>query len=230
MAPSISAALLSLAVTAVFLLRQPAKIILADLRRGRTFARTKLAWQFAGLYAVIAAVAVAMTVRLSGSDWLLPSLLALPFGIVFLTYDLTQPGRTWQAELSAPLALGSATASMALLDGWLIGPSLALWVVLAARAVPSILFVRARLRLDRGKEPDPIVPILSHVIAILLVAELAQIDLLPWLSIVPFGVLLLRAVHGLSSRRWMVSVKTIGFIELGLGIATVLVVAAGYWL
>jgi hypothetical protein len=228
--PSRAAVALSLAVIAAFLLRQPAKIILVDWRRGRTFTRTQLAWRFAILYAGIALFGVAATTSLAGIDWLLPSLLALPFGLIFLYYDLAQPGRTWQAEIAAPVALASAAASMAIIDGWSLGPSLALWIALTARAIPSILYVRARLRLDRGKDPDPILPILSHVIALFGVATLIQIELLPWPSLIPFVILLARAIHGLSARRWRVSVKVIGFIELGLGIATVLLIALGYWI
>ncbi|MBI1298231.1 prenyltransferase [bacterium] len=228
--PTPAAALVALSMTAAFLLRQPVKILLVDLRRGRTFARTRLAWRFASLYTVLAAIGVGFTLYLAGGDWLLPPLLALPFGLIFLYYDFSQPGRTWQAELTAPVALASGVAGMALIDGWYLGPSLALWALLAARSVPSILYVRARLRLDRGKEPDRIVPVLAHVIAILTVAELAQLNLLPWLALAPFVVLLIRAAHGLSKRRWMVSVKSIGFTELGLGIFTVLVVSIGYWI
>jgi len=228
--PTLAAALVALSMAAAFLLRQPVKILLVDLRRGRTFARTGLAWRFALLYTILAVVGAGLTLYFAGSDWLLPPLLALPFGLIFLYYDLSQPGRTWQAELTAPVALASGAASMALIDGWYLGPSLALWAVLAARAVPSILYVRARLRLDRGKEPDRIVPVLAHVIAILLIAELAQLNLIPWLALTPFVVLLIRATHGISKRRWMVSVKSIGFTELGLGIFTVLVVSVGYWI
>ncbi|MBX3001593.1 MAG: YwiC-like family protein [Caldilineaceae bacterium] len=229
LAPSAAAAALSLAVIAAFLLRQPAKIILMDLRRGRTFARTEMAWRFAIVYAGIALFGVAATASLAGIDWLLPPLMALPFGLIFLFYDLTQPGRTWQAEITAPVALASAAASMAIIAGWDLGLSLALWMALSARAIPSILYVRARLRLDRGKDPDQILPILAHVIALFLVATLVQIELLPWPSLIPFVILLARAFHGLSTRRWRVSVKTIGFMELGLGIATVLVIALSHW-
>ncbi|MCB0113734.1 MAG: YwiC-like family protein [Caldilineaceae bacterium] len=228
--PSPAGALVALAMAAAFLLRQPVKILLVDLRRGRTFARTQLAWRFVALYAVFVAIGAGAALRLAGSDWLLPPLLALPFGLVFLYYDLTQPGRTWQAELSAPVALASGTASMAIIAGWFPGPAIALWAVLALRAIPSILFVRARLRLERGKDPDRIVPVLAHVIAILFVADMVESGLLPWLSLVAFAVLLIRAAHGLSPRRWLMSVKAIGFTELGLGIFTVLMVAIGYWI
>lgn len=226
--PSLAAGALAVAVVAAFLLRQPAKVILVDKRRGRTFPRTKVAWRVALIYAGIALVGVLITWRLAGVDWLLPPLLALPFGLVFLYYDMTQPGRAWQAELAAPLALASATASMAIIDGWMLEPSLALWAVLAARAVPSILYVRSRLRLDRGKTPDRTLPVVAHMIALLVVLTLIVADLLPWLAAAPFVLLLLRAVHGLSARRWPASIKRIGFAELGLGALTVVLVAAGY--
>jgi hypothetical protein len=229
-APSAAAVTLSVAVIAAFLLRQPAKIILMDRRRGRAFPRTQLAWRFVLLYGSFALIGVALTLWQAGFVWLLPSLLALPFGAVFLYYDLTRPGRTWQAEFSAPVALTSATASIALIAGWALWPSLALWIMLTARALPSILFVRARLRLDRDKAPDRILPILAHVVALIVVLALAWVEWIPWLGLIPYVVLLVRAIHGLSAQRWRTSIKAIGFMELGIGIGTVLMIAAGYWI
>ena len=228
--PSLPGLTLTVAVVAAFLLRQPTKIAVGDWQRGRTFVRTRLAWRFVLIYSSVTAVGLLVTAWMSGFEWLIPPLMALPFGLIFLYYDFAQPGRSWQAEITAPVALASAVASMALIAGGLLAPSLALWGVVAARAVPAVLYVRARLRLDRGKNPDRVLPIAAHAIALLVVLTLIVMELLPWLTALPFVLLLARAVHGLSAYRWRVSVKALGFSELGLGIGVVLLIAIGYWL
>jgi hypothetical protein len=228
LAPTAATTALALAVVAAFLLRQPVKVILLERRRNYYSPRSTVAWRFTFLYASIALSGGAAALWLAGPSWLLAPLIALPFGAIFLYYDLSQPGRSWQAELSAPVALASAATSIVLADGWPLLPALALWIALVARAVPSILFIRARLRLDRGKDVDVMLPVLAHVAGLLVVWILIWQDLLPLLAGIPFVLLLLRAIQGLSPLRFRMSVKALGFLELGLGILLVLFVSTGY--
>ena len=116
--------------------------------------------------------------------------MAAPFGAVYLYYDLTKPGRTLQAELTGPLALAFVASSIAVMDGWLLLNALALWAALSLRAVPSVLYVRARIRLDRGRAPNTVWPIVAHALALLTVGALIWIELLPALAVVPYIVLL----------------------------------------
>jgi len=51
--------------------------------------------------------------------------------------------------------------------------------------------------------------------------------LLPALVLVAFVVLLGRAALGLSPKRWRVRVSTIGFMEIGFGLLTILTVVFG---
>ena len=51
--------------------------------------------------------------------------------------------------------------------------------------------------------------------------------LLPALVLVAFVVLLGRAALGLSPKRWRVRVNTIGFMEIGFGLLTILTVVFG---
>lgn len=117
---------------------------------------------------------------------------------------------------------------MALAGGWSMNSALVLWIILAAKAVASVLYVRARLRLDRGQPHDPTAAWAGHVLAFLLVTALAATGRAPWLAALVFAALLVRAVHGLSARRRVVRPQTLGFQELGLGLATALLVALGY--
>jgi hypothetical protein len=90
--------------------------------------------------------------------------------------------------------------------------------------------VRNRIRLERGKPYDSAVVWIVHTATLLAIVGLVGFGLLPWLAALPFVVLLGRAVIGLSVYRRSVTVKRIGFAELGYGILTVLAVAVGHWI
>ncbi len=229
-APSLAGVCLAVATIAGFLVRQPLRIALTDRRRGRSTARTTVAVRVAAAYGIVALAGFILTLWLGGVAFLLPLILAVPFAAVFLYFDMTQPGRTVQAEFAAPLALAAVAPGLALLGGWTLPFALALWALLAARTVPTILYVRARLRLDRARAHNLRWPLVAHGLAIALVLALAWLELAPWLALLPYVVLLARAAWFLAPQRPAVAVKTIGFIELGLGIGTVLVIAFGYWL
>ena len=229
-APSAGGLALAVATLAIFLIRQPLKVIMVDRRRGLQTARSHAAKRFLLFYLAVAALAMAMALRTSDLNFLRPLLLAAPFGLIFLFYDLTRPGRALTTEIAAPVVLASLAAAIPLADGWAFAPALALWAAMCARAIPSVLYVRARLRLDREKATSLIVPIVAHAIALLLVVLLAGQDLLPQMAIWAFLILLLRTVIFLAPWRPMVSVKVIGFTELGLGILLVLMIALPYQL
>jgi hypothetical protein len=96
------------------------------------------------------------------------------------------------------------------------------------------LFIRARLRLDKGKAAGPgdSIPgaLLAHVLAVAGVAALVWVEWLPWTAVLAAGLLLARAIWGLSAYRWRMSVIALGFLETGFGLLSVLIVAAGFWL
>lgn len=221
--------LLGLAGFCVFLAHQPAKIIWLDHKRGRAYARTHLAKRFAFLYLGLALLFLALAVWLVGLRPLLPLTLAVPLMIVFGIYD-QRPGRYWQAELSAPIAFAAVAAAIALAAGWTWPTALALWIVMAARSAPSILYVRSRLRLVKGQPAQRKRAWLAHLIALLLVAALVWWALLPATAVLAMLILFLRALVGLSDYRRNLSTKTLGFVEIGFGLLTAFLVALGYWL
>ncbi len=100
-------------------------------------------------------------------------------------------------------------------------------MVILARAIPSVLYVRARLRLDRDKPHNTPLVVGMHALGLAVIAALAFFHVLPLLAVAAFLVLLVRAVVGLSRLRRKVRVNTIGFMEVGYGLLTVLAVAVG---
>jgi hypothetical protein len=93
-----------------------------------------------------------------------------------------------------------------------------------------VLYVRARLRLEREKPYDALASNTAHGAAVLVGGGLAGAGLAPWLSVVGLGVLLVRAVVGLSRYHRPAAVKVIGFSEVAYGTLFVLLTAVGYWI
>lgn len=231
-APSWAGAALAVGAFAMFLCNRPLKVYLADRRRGRAYERTGLALRYLLGYAAVAVAGLAVGWALGGWRPFVPLIAAAPLLALFAVYD-QRPGRHWQAELVAPVAFAAIVAAMAVADGWAWPPALGLWGFMIARAVPAVLFIRARLRLDKGKEaaPGESLPAVfaAHALAVVGVVGLVWAGWLPWLAVGAAVGLLARAVWGLSPWRWRSSVVALGFLETGFGALAVVLVAVGYW-
>ncbi len=227
-APSMRATALAASAIAAFLARHPLKLALADRRRGRRYPRTRWAEAFAAAYAALAFAFFALGA--AGAPWSFWSILsaaAVP-AIVQLGLDVAGRGRTLVAEISGSAALASTAAAVAVLGGWRAAPALGLWGIVAARAVVSVVYVRARLRLDRATGIDTRPVWACHAVAFLGAGALAAAGCAPWSALVAFGALFARAVAGLSARRAPLRPQAVGFREMGFGVLTVVLVAVGY--
>ena len=111
----------------------------------------------------------------------------------------SQPGSSPRGRRRG-VALGASAAAIALAGGVSAGPAFGAWVLLALRGVTAVLYVRARLRLDRGVPAGTRGALASHAAAIAVSAGLAGAGFGPWLGVLAFGILLLRAPHPRSAR------------------------------
>ncbi len=219
---------IAIAATAIFLVHQPLRIAVKDRRNHRRVPRTKLAEAFAAGYVLAAGIAFAAALALSHGPIGLPLLLALPFAAWQGLYDATGRSRAALAELAGAVALGASGSMIVLATGWPTAPALALWALLAARSVTSILYVRDRLRLERGKPHQRAVTLAAHVVALVVIGGLALAGLLPWTCVAVFAVLFARAAYGLSRFRRPLAPKFVGFQELGYGALLIVVTALGF--
>ena len=229
-APSGPGFLLAMATILVFLSRQPTKLLLTEWRRRQFTARSRVAATAAAIELALAGLAFALSLYWAGPMVFWPLILALPFDLIFLKNDMGRTMRTLRAEIAAPLALGSITASMALMYGWSPGYALAFWVVIAARAIPTVLLVRERVNLNHGRPARIALPLVAHGLALLLIGGLIWLGVLPGLALAGFVVLLARAFFFLFPRERMIPARTVGFIEVGMGLQVVLFTALGVWL
>ena len=223
---SAAGAVLVMAGLAAILLQTPLSLALGDVRRRRVSPRTRLAWRFVALYGTILLGAVAVAVALAGTPTILvPALVAAPLALAQLWFDAHGRARECAPEMLGALAMGSLAACIAVAAGWGVIAALGLWALLAARTVPTIVYVRARLRLERGRTVDPTPVWAVHLLALVFVAVAAALTDLAWFVLLPYAALAGRAALGVSRSRVSVSAKVIGFRELGFGIALVVFLA-----
>lgn len=229
LAASLAGFLLALAALAALLLQHPLSLVLSDRRRRVHYSRTSLAQMFLLLYGSLALTCLLLALWLSSNMLLLlPLLLAAPLGLLQLWYDSRNQGRALTAELSGATAMGATASCMLIAAGWSLLPALLIWLLLAARTVPTIIYIRNRLRLERGSSQDSHISLIAHVSAVILVVALALVNLIPYLATLPFMLLQARASLGLSRFRKPRPAKVIGFQELFWGVITVLLLALAY--
>lgn len=228
-APTIPGAFLGLSLFLAFLCYQPGRTLWRERRRRRKSNRAAVAQRFLitlGLASLVSALIVLVT---AGWQPFIPPLILTPLIGIYLFYDLEGQTRSWQGEISGAIVFSSAAAGIALAGGWNYPEALCLMGAITARSVPSIMYIRSRIRLDRGKATKTSGAIAAHIIAFLLICLMVGLNYLPVLSLLPFAVLLLRSIIGLSRFRRPINIKTIGFIEIGLGILTVSCIALGFY-
>jgi hypothetical protein len=229
-APSLPGLFLAMATLAAFLARHPLKLVMADRRRGRRFARTHVAERFALIYILIAALSLLAAIKAAISyEFLSPLLFAAPFALIQLLFDRLSRSRALLPELAGVTAMAAIASSIALANGWTRGVAFGLWAVLAARVVPTILYVRARLKALHGQVASTGTVITMHVLALVIVLALAWMKLTPALAIIAFLILLARVLFGFSGRDRAARAKQIGIRELGFGAMTVATIALGHY-
>jgi hypothetical protein len=228
-APNLPGLFLALATVAAFLTRHPLKIVAGDRRRGRRFPRTPIAERFVLAYSAIALLSFSLAVKTAPTVFLLPLLIAAPFAILQLVYDATGRSRELLPELSGATALAAVAASIALAAGWSLTHALTLWALLAAaRVIPSILYVRARLQQNHGKPANIAPAIAAHLLGCAVALTFAWLGLAQVLAVVAALILLLRAAYALSPVCPQFTAKQVGFSEIAFGLINVLALACGY--
>ena len=229
LAPSIGGLFIGVGVLACFLARHPLKVAVGDRRRNRVMKRTSLAERFALFYAVLAVVFFTIAVRRASPESLLPLLIVTPFLVVQFIYDALGQSRKLIPEIAGALAVGSVATAIALAGGWSKPAAYTLWIIVACRHVPTILYLRVLLGRRRHQPRATVngVAIASQFLALIAVLLLLFFKIAPVLVIVAFAVLLIRAVFGLLNPS-VPAPKKLGISEIAFGTFVVLTVFVAY--
>jgi YwiC-like protein len=227
-APSWAGAGIAVAAVGAFLARHPLKLALADWHRRQRYPRTAVAERFVLIYGAVTAAGLALAAAGGTPGWWWPLAVAAPLALAQLAYDASHQGRRLLPELLGGVALGSVAAAEMRAADLPLAAALAAWVLLAAKATATVVYVRARLRCDRGLAPNRAGAVAAHAGAFVLAATLALGAQAPWLATAAFALLLARSLHGLSRFHRRVRAQVVGVQEIAYGFSFVLVVALGY--
>ncbi len=218
---------LSVGALAAFLLHQPLKIAVRDWMAGRRAPRTIWAERFAVVYALVAVASLGWIAWTAPSRVVVAFLIFAPLAGIQLAYDVRGKSRALVPEIAGAAALAGIAVAIAMLDGWTIGPALGLWGVLVARSAPSIVYVRERLLLERGKGVRLAPTIAVHVAAVVAVAGLWWAGIASVAGVAAMVFLFGRAWHGLSKWRHGHRPAMIGMQESFIGLGFVVAVWLG---
>lgn len=227
-ASSTAAPWIALMACGAFLARQPLKIYLADVRAGRRLPQTDVALKLAMGFGLAAAIGAVGLVATGGLFPLFPLVIAAPFAGYQIYRDMLRKSRGLVSELLAAAALASTAAVVTLAAGWTIRDSLLVWFIFAARFVPSIVYVRSRLLLEKGKDWSRTAVYATNIFALAAIVAIASVGLIPALPAGIFAVLTIRALVGVSKFRKKVKAVRIGVFEVIYGALLVAAVIIGY--
>lgn len=225
-APSWAGVAVALAAFGVFLLHQPLKVATKDLRKGRRYARTGLALRVATIYAVVAGVAFLAALARAAGPFYIPLLAAVPLALVQLACEARNRGRDLLPEAAGALALGASAPAILLAGGLPTSSAGLLWLLLALRTVPALMYVRARLRGQREARNLHTPALLAHVAALAVALLLTVGGHVSAAALAASALMLVRAVHGLWLAGPQVRAKDVGIQEMLYGLAYA-VLAAG---
>ena len=218
---------LALGVAAMvgFVARTPLKLVLVDRYRNRWLPRTRLAAQIAAVELALFAVLVIYAVRAAQPFWA-PLAVAAPLVALELWFDMRSRGRRLIPELAGSIGIGSIATAIALADGAATKLAWGLWIVIAARAVAAIPYVRTQILRSKSRPAPSWHSDAAQVAAVVAVVLGWAFDLLPAAAVVVIAVLAtinLSAVR-LPPRRAVV----IGIQQTIFGIAVILTTAIAF--
>ena len=212
-----------------FLTRQPLKVYLADRVARRMRAHTAPALKLAIAYSAITLIGVAGLLLTAdrSSLWLL--LTIAPVAVVPIIYDVAGKSRRVLPEIAGATVLSSSAAVCILAAGRPLASAAAVSLAFVCRMVPSLVYVRERLHLEKGKPYSYFVPVILHFLALAIVVLMVSRGLASGLLVIVFAVLLTRTLSGLSRFRQRLRAMQIGVLELIYGLLVVAAVIIGHY-
>jgi len=223
-APSWAGGALAGTVLAGFFARRPLKAAFHPTPSAR---RTTARWTLA-LWIACALVGFGETLLLAPWTALWPLGPTALLGAVFVYFEAQGESRAAGAEVAGSAAFACIPAAFAALAGWAPAAALALAGVALARSVPAVLTVRGYLRLRKGGELDPALPVLAAGVAAVALGGLAIAGAVPWIAPSLGGLLFLRSWWFLGPRHPAWPARVVGMFEAIVGLLYVGVITAAY--
>jgi hypothetical protein len=122
------------------------------------------------------------------------------------------------------VAFALLPAAFGVLAGWNLPASLALTAIMLVRSVPTVLTVRACLRIRKGQAFSIYPALVTAAVGIFLTMWLAALQLMPWAA-VAFALVFAARTSWLLLGRPRLTARTLGITEAVLGALMVLVLS-----
>ena len=228
-APTLGGAFLSVFIVGAFLSRQPLKFVVGDYLQKKRLPRTRVALRWTLYFGGISAVGLVASIFTAKPESFVPLIISAPVVVYLILQDASRKSRETLPELLGASVLATSIASLSLAAGHGYAFAAAMWVIMLSRLIPSIAYVRNRLRLEKKKEYSIAVPVLGHIAAVIVLAGLYYAGYGSILTIAFAVFLLVRSATGLSSKRSKLTAKQLGVREVVYGVVYALTVVVGYY-
>lgn len=218
-APSLNGLGIGIAALLAFVARTPLKLSLVDARRGRRLRRTVLARRVLAIEIGVVALCVAGPVAtLPGATWW-PLLGMAPLLAVELWFDMRSRSRRLAPELCGAIGIAGVVALIALAGGESVAVAVALWAIIAARAVTSIVTVRDQVGRIHGRPGRPRHRLRADVVALALAAAAVVVE--PAVALGGVAVAVVMVVQRLLDRPPLPRAVVLGLRQTALGLGVV---------
>lgn len=220
-APSLAGVALGFAALVAFVLRTPSKLVFVDVRRGRYLPRTRLAVRAAIALAAFLVVLIAFAAVAGDRQLFVPLLIALPLFAIEFGYDIRSRSRRLVPELLGTIGIGSVVASVILADSGAPDLAYGLWLVVAARAIAAVPFVRLQVKRAKQQPAKGATSDAAQVIAILVAIGGVSIASAPMAAVAAIAGLAI--FHVIAARSTVPRIAVVGAQQVVLGLTVVLV-------
>lgn len=224
-APSVAGAVLGLAAFLTFLARTPLKLVLVDRHRARWLPRTRRAATVAAAELTVIAVLATIAGLLGGWRWLWVAAIALPLAGIELWYDARSRSRRLVPELLGTIGVAAAAPAIVVIDDSDDRLAIAVWLLLAARGLGSIPFVRAQIALARRGVTDTRTSDAFQLVSVAVAAAAVVVDDRALWGALAVAALAIAQIPW--ARRAPTSIKRLGITQMVIGFAIVGVTACG---
>jgi len=175
-ASSGAGALLGFGAFVGFLARTPFKLAVVDTRRGRRLERTAVAWRVFSIELVILILCAVGATLLGDPRFWLGLAGAGPLLAIELWFDIRSRSRRLVPELAGAIGVSAVAAVIVLASGEPVALACALWLVLAARSLTAIPFVRDQVMQLHGRPTVPGAMLAGDTAALVAVLTAVALD------------------------------------------------------
>lgn len=217
---------IGLAAFLAFLVRTPLKLALVDRRRHRSLPRTKLATRIAVVELLLIVALGATALAGAGAAWLLPVAAALPLVAIELWFDARSRSRRLVPELCGAIGIAAVAAAIVVAGDGAASLAIAAWMILGARALASIPYVRVQIA--RSRHGDTSLATADAFSAAALVVATAAWFVTADMLLGTLAVAVLVVAQSVAMRRAHIApVKVIGLRQMAGGLLVVAATALG---